>query len=429
MPLDDGQRAVLGFLDKMEQVGQFQERFDLTADISRIWEAFLEHVRRLIRSEACALFLVDYTSHEFILKAAWPSGQEHLCTEELRLQIECGVFPWVINRRKPGVVPGLSLHGGGSVVLLPLFSPRQILGAAMVLSPLEESAFTQETWRLLAMLARQFSLVMENSILYENLRLESASRMTAQAKILKGEKLASLGRLSLGASHEILNPLHILSGYLHLLTLDKGISERGAHYVEVMKQQVDRISRIVKGLMQFARQDVEKRHLSLNGLLENAFSLLRQEISFERIEVLMGFEADLPPVLGNEENLLQAFYNILRNACEAMPGGGRLTVRTLRREGEGGPGGTEAWAEATIKDTGMGIPGSDLERIFDPFFTSKETGSGSGLGLSQSYGIVKGHEGEILVESAPDMGSTFLVQLPFAPGSPQKEEAGDGKTC
>lgn len=415
--VESGYQAVLQFLERMEELNHFQERIDLPAGISQIWETFLGDIHGLIRLETCALFLVDDQTGEFSLENVSPEHAGDLCREELRLQVECGVFPWILNRGRPGVVPSLAFKEEHSVILLPLSSPRRILGVAMVVTPIEESAITHENIKLLTLLTKQCSLVMENSLLYQHLQKEHESLIEAQSKILEAEKLASVGRLTAGASHEILNPLHILSGYLQLLERDKDLKEGPLRYVGIMKEQTERIARIVKSLVQFSEQEnLQKRSLDIHDVLEGSLTLLAHEARMQSVELVKRFAPDLPWITGNEETLLQAFYNILSNALEAMPRGGRVSISTRALKDADEPGNHCPVVEVVFQDTGRGIAIEDRKNIFDPFFTSKETASGVGLGLSITYGVIREHGGTIEVDSEPGKGATFTVHLPAEKG-------------
>ena len=252
--------ALMDFIDKMEQMAQFQDRLDVSSSINQIWEVFLEEIRNYLEVDGCALFLVDDVTHEFVLEKAFPENQENVCAKEVEYQIECEMFSWIINRRKPAIIPSFMYEGQKSIIMMPLSTVKRTMGIIMVITPMEESMITHENLRLMTMLTRQCSLVMENSILYGKVRDEHEALIKAQAQIVQSEKMASIGRLTSGASHEILNPLNIISGNIQLLLMKHDFDENILKSLNVIQKQTDRIGAIIKGLSEFSRHsDSEKK--------------------------------------------------------------------------------------------------------------------------------------------------------------------------
>ena len=136
--------ALLELIEKIERLGQFQDRIDVPSNIKEIWNAFLADVRNLIEIEVCALFLVDETTSEFALKYAVPEEKTKVCRKEIDLQIECGIFSWIINRRQPALIPGLAFDKDKSIVMLPLSTVKRTLGVVLILTPIQESFITHE---------------------------------------------------------------------------------------------------------------------------------------------------------------------------------------------------------------------------------------------------------------------------------------------
>ena len=184
--------ALLELIDKIEQLGQFQDRIDSPTTISQIWKVFLADIRNLIEVEVCALFLVDEDSKEFVLKQVSNRNRASACEQEVESQIECGTFSWVINRRLPALIPALAFDKVKSVVMLPLSTIKQTLGIVLVVTPLKESFITQEHLKLLSILAKQCSIVMENTSLYERLRKKHRSLEKANKEIKELSRSDSL---------------------------------------------------------------------------------------------------------------------------------------------------------------------------------------------------------------------------------------------
>ncbi len=413
--LETGNQNVLELLDRMERLIQSQDKVEISFDVNQIWSHFLNDIKTLIDIDICALFLVDEKSHDFILAEAAPEDKGSVCSREIDCQIECGMFAWVIQRRKPAVIPPQVFKGGKTVIMLPLSTIKRTLGVVLILTNINANSITQENIKLLTLLSRQCSLVMENTLLYKNLKKEQESLMKAQAQALQAEKLASIGRLTSGASHEILNPLNIITGHIQLIKMDTSLSRRTGEYVDIIRDQSERIAGIVKSLSIFSHNfKSDTCELNINDLLERSIMLASCDFNFDRTNIIKNFADDLPGVIGSREDLAQVVLNILSNAGEAMPDGGALYVSTMLSAGDGGSAGESGFVEMRIEDTGCGISEGDLCRIFDPFFTTKDAVYGSGLGLSISYGIINDHGGAIKVKSTLGKGSVFSILLPVA---------------
>lgn len=175
--------ALIELIDKIEQLGQFQDRIDFPANIRQIWRVFLSDLRNLIEVDVCALFLVDDDTHEFALRYVTPDDKRSICQKEINFQIECGIFSWIINRRQPSLIPALAFDNDRSIIMLPLTSTKRTLGVVLLLTPIQENYITQENMKLLTMLAKQYSLVMENTILYGRLRKKHTSLEKANGEI------------------------------------------------------------------------------------------------------------------------------------------------------------------------------------------------------------------------------------------------------
>jgi signal transduction histidine kinase len=240
-------------------------------------------------------------------------------------------------------------------------------------------------------------------------------------KLLHQDKMASLGKLSASVVHEINNPI---AGILNLTMLIKRIVEEGSvnqekdleqflHYLDLMETETRRISRIVTSLLAFSRESkMEFKKVDINRLIEKTLFLNANLLKINGVKVEKRFYADLPKIIGSEDQLQQVFMNIISNAAETIEdsGGGVMSVETkyLPKSDR---------ISAIFKDTGMAIPKENVSKIFEPFFTTKKGGKGIGLGLSVAYGIVIDHDGTIYVEPKEGEGNTFTVKLPLKPSS------------
>jgi two-component system NtrC family sensor kinase len=236
-------------------------------------------------------------------------------------------------------------------------------------------------------------------------------RRLTEERILQSEKLAAVGQLAAGVMHEINNPLATIGACV--AAIEGRLEDPGTvvrEYLDIIEAEVHRCTRIVDQLLDFSRprQDRGSREpTDLNALLEQTLYLLKHHSRFKRMAVERGFGEDLPPVLVDGERMVQAFMAILLNAADAMERGGTVRIRSARSPQRP----DEAVVE--LEDTGVGIPAAALSKIFEPFYTTKPPGRGTGLGLTICYGIVEEQGGRIAVQSQPGVGTTFRIYLPL----------------
>ncbi|KPK45897.1 MAG: hypothetical protein AMK74_02010 [Nitrospira bacterium SM23_35] len=226
-------------------------------------------------------------------------------------------------------------------------------------------------------------------------------------QIMKSEKLATIGQLAAGVAHEINNPLGTISIYAQMALDELGKDNNSCREsLAVVMKQTNRAGRIVKDLLEFARQsEPEMRVLNINDVMKKAISIISHPAELQNIRIHADLSPELPDIQGDNDKLEQVFVNIMINAIQAMPEGGPLTVFTRMTDGSG-------FVEIEVSDTGCGIPQDHLSKLFDPFFSTKSTGEGTGLGLSVTLGIVEKHNGTIDVKSTVGEGSTFVIRLP-----------------
>jgi two-component system NtrC family sensor kinase len=230
-----------------------------------------------------------------------------------------------------------------------------------------------------------------------------------QAKLMHTEKMAALGQLVSGVAHEVNNPLAAIVGFTDLLLENPAIPEDAKTELRVILQEAQRTRLIVQNLLSFARQmPAQREPMRVNSILQQTLKLRAYDFVNHGIDIAEHLEEELPLTIGDSHQLQQVFLNILNNAYDAIQDvqrPGKLEIATSHRD---------TLVEISFRDNGPGV--SHPERIFDPFYTTKEVGKGTGLGLSICYGIVRAHRGEIVVQNNPDgAGCTFIVRLPAAP--------------
>jgi signal transduction histidine kinase len=237
--------------------------------------------------------------------------------------------------------------------------------------------------------------------------------------LYQNEKLAALGTLAAGIAHEMNNPLGIITTRIEVMLLDaeqQALPREVLDDLQVLHRASQRVARIAASLRSFARHSPADRvPLDLNAVVEESVQLLQRPLASDNVQIAASLDRTLPLISGDSTTLHQVLMNLLTNAREAMPGGGQIRLET-------GPAGRPGWIRLVVADTGTGIPADELSKIFDPFFTTKRTGTG--LGLSVTYGIIQEHGGTIDVESQPGAGTSFTISFPTivptdpTPGSP-----------
>jgi len=233
---------------------------------------------------------------------------------------------------------------------------------------------------------------------------------------LQAEKMASLGKLAAGVAHQINNPLGGITLFAKLMLEEYDLQEAVRNDLMRILKDAERCRDTVKELLEFTRQT---RHLmaphDINKAISRTLFLLENQSLFHNIEIEKLFEAQLPPVQADGQQLNHLFMNIILNAAQAMQGKGKLKIRTFQVPDRKNVG-------IEISDSGPGIPQDILPRIFEPFFTTKEEGDGTGLGLSLAYGIVENHRGQISARNKPDGGAAFMITFPAAVRENQGEQ-------
>lgn len=286
------------------------------------------------------------------------------------------------------------------------------------LSTKDEISMLANSFNRMASDLRQYKERMENwtKELEEEVKKKTSEIMKAQEQLVNAEKLASLGRMAAGVAHELNNPLTGIVTFAHLLK--KRMPPENKQDIEdinVIIEQADRCSKIINGLLGFSRKTTtEKIKLNINTLIENTLALLKNQARFHNIRYEMNLDNSIPEIIVDPNQIQQVFINLLINAADAMNENGLIIISTRPVEDKIG---NKKYVEIEFTDTGPGIPKEQLARIFEPFYTTKPVGKGTGLGLAVSYGIIKKHGGSIDVKSEYGKGASFFVRLPVKDGS------------
>ena len=235
-------------------------------------------------------------------------------------------------------------------------------------------------------------------------------RMELEAQLSQADKLSSIGLLAAGVAHEVNTPLAVISSYTQMLAKQLQTDSQKSGLLDKITRQTFRASEIVNNLLNFSRTSgSETGDVDVNKVIGDTLALLEHQFKVAKVEVENVPASKLPPIQGNAGRLQQVFLNLFLNAKDAMPGGGKLRVATMNGES----------VSVSVSDTGSGIAPEHIQRIYDPFFTTKTSpregqARGTGLGLSVTYGIIQEHAGKIRVESRPGSGTTFTLDFPLS---------------
>jgi signal transduction histidine kinase len=236
----------------------------------------------------------------------------------------------------------------------------------------------------------------------------AAALKETQGQLIQSEKMAAFGQLGAGITHEVKNPMTGIISFAQLAQRKLDDREKLAEFLELIEKEALRCRDILVNFLKFARASSrDPEPVDVNVMVDTAANMARHQLSIHNIRLKVSLADDVPHILGNGPELQQVLLNLAINAQQAMVSGGSVAMSTDRA--------ADGSAVIRVADTGPGIPPDIQAKIFEPFYTTKEPGEGTGLGLSVSFGIVKGHQGTLQIESTPGEGATFVITLPAAP--------------
>jgi len=232
------------------------------------------------------------------------------------------------------------------------------------------------------------------------------SRVRLEEQLQQREKLSSIGLLAAGVAHEVNTPLTGVSSYTQMLLGMLNESDPKHALLLKVRRQAERATNIVNNLLNFSRTGdaTEFSELDVSRVLDDTLQLLEPQLRGSQIQIVRGYDPESPLVIGNSGKLQQVFTNLLLNARDALPAGGSIRISTVPSDDHS--------LMIEVSDSGTGIAPENVAKIYDPFYTTKGVGRGTGLGLAVSYGIVQEHSGHISVESTPGQGTIFRITLP-----------------
>jgi len=380
-----------------EMEGQLTRTLELVVDAEQLRGVIMGYMIDLYGAQRAALLL--WNAEASRLQEVWRTGYE--AEEEILFVGEGRLVRWLqVNEtslwpaRQTAVVDYLEaeermrLNRLGAELCIPLHAMNRLVGLILLggLAPGPHEEVPK-------FLVTQIGLALQNAALYaqQQLRLRRLSRT---------ERLATAGELAASAAHEIRNPLTAISSAVQLLGEAFPPGNPRREVADNVMREIDRINQIVEGLLSFARPAEPKREtIPLRQVIEEAMELVQTMAHKSGVEMQTDFAAPRDALQGDKDQLIQVFINLFMNSIQAMPDGGTLQVRLSRPRRY----------RIEVEDTGTGMTTEEVERAFDPFYTTKERGTG--LGLPICYGIVRSHGGEIDLESTPGEGTVVRVEL------------------
>jgi signal transduction histidine kinase/CheY-like chemotaxis protein len=391
-------------------------------DLDDLFKKALELLKDRFGYAACSILLLDRARDELSIKQVTGRNLEEAKKLRFRVGID-GLVGWVARTGELVYVSDVSkdsryIPGDPSIkseAAFPLKVRDQLFGVLNIESD-ELYGFDEEDLKTLSSFASQMSISIENAQLFSDLKQTLQELRQAQDQVVQAEKLRAVGELASGVAHDFNNVLAVVLGNTQLLLhqLDHLGLEEIREGLKVIERSSKDGAETIRRIQEFTgvRRDREFISLSLNEIVTEVVNITqprwRDQTQKKGIQIEFTTQlGNVPLIMGNPSEVREVLTNIIFNAVDAMPDGGKLTIATQPQ--------AEDWVEVRIADTGIGMTEEVKKRVFDPFFTTKGV-TNSGLGMSVSYGIIKRHGGEILIDSQTGKGTTFIIHLPTGYG-------------
>lgn len=402
--------------DHHETLLQSSREMVTVVDLSELSERLVRTASRAVGIDKAALYLYDEAKNKFSLASTVGFELRQTCDPVLGhgdplVQALTSSREGFV-REELAMTPAANGKLGAAQrmgqleaeVSVPIVSKDKLAGILNLGHKVDRKIYSSEDLEFLSTLANQAAIAIENARLYEDLK-------QSQLTLRRADRLSSLGLLTAGLAHEIRNPLVAIRTFTQLLPERYDDAEFREVFQGLALKEVDRICGLINDLLNFARPSRPNiAEENLNEVVDGVARILESQAKDREVKIAREFVPNLPKVWIDREQLKQVFMNLILNAIQAMRDGGSLVIAT-RVSADGDGNATRPCVQVEVRDTGIGIPEENLERIFDPFFTNKD--GGSGLGLSISHQIIQEHGGRILVRSKIKEGTSFFVNLPL----------------
>lgn len=403
---------------ELKALAELSATINSSLDMQTVLDRAMACVQTFVNAEASAIFEVDESGGELFFRIALGNAAERV--KEVRFKIGEGIAGWVAKTGEPIIVgdtrkdfrfnrlvDAVSGFETRSILCVPMTYRNKLIGVIQVLNKKDAECFDENDLEMVGILGNQVAIALENARLYTILNgkfTEIAEELKiVQSKLSQTERLAALAKLAQGVAHEVRNPVMVIGGFARRLLKQFEDNEPVTKNVGIILSETERLEQMVSDVEAFSRlRSPEPRPVDVGEVLKSVLQDLDERILSHDVEVKMDIPGELPFVECDEDLIALAMKNILLNALDAMPSGGLLAVRAIARHDR---------LVISIDDTGVGIPLEDLANVFDPFFTSKQRGSG--LGLTTVHRIISEHSGEVKLSSVPGGGTQVRVCLPY----------------
>ncbi len=427
--LEENRRLIQNALEMALSLGDFQENINKGCGPENILRESEKRIQYLIPFEANAFYVVDQDQSDFALSTCGPSDKRQFLEDEVSYMIDKGFFAWAIRERR-GVT--ISSHDHSNKLILHVIATQsRIRGMFVGVLPDKKNILPDQSMMVLSIILLNTANALESLEFYQLLRNQNSklekmvnertkALANSEKQLQQVMKLQAIGTLAGGIAHDFNNILFPIVGYTELTIDDVPEDSQARQNLEEVLKAANRAKELVQQILTFSRQSSQERKaLKVQYLIKEAVKLLRATIP-SSIEIDCDIDESCGPIKGDPTQIHQIIMNLCTNAYHAMQEtGGKLEVRlkeininyeqSLERVGIK----VGQHLALTVKDSGHGMEPQVMERIFEPYYTTKEQGKGAGLGLSVIHGIVKNYGGDITVSSRPGKGATFKVILPI----------------
>jgi signal transduction histidine kinase len=403
---------------RLEVVRRVSASLASTLDLAQLLDVVIDSIMQVLPADAGFMMLVDRQTGDFIPRAIRRRSDGF---ENPQMNVSRHILEHAINERAAIMtadamsdsrfenldsVQNLQIR---SAICAPMLHGEEALGTIFLESQSATGAFTQQDLELLMGIAGQAATAIENARLYTDLRQTFESLQAAHMQLVRSERLSTVGALSASIAHDMANVVTPLKPLMKLILRGHEVDPEA---LDSLNRQMDRLTALLERIMSFSKTaDLQLEPVQVNDILPKTMTLIRSEINQRRVEMVLDLDDNLPTLMGDAAQLDRVFLNLALNALEAMEEGDErvLTIKT-ERDGEE--------VAISFTDTGPGISVDNQEKLFEPLFTTKHTGTG--LGLHSCKRIVEEeHHGTIEVDSLEGIGATFTVRLPISQAAGQ----------